>query len=291
MGLKLPFYIQIKDTGLNIVLEATKEDIKSTNLGKHSRYRFSLASSLKGNFKDYLYLLSLRWDEFNKWKGVLSPSLYLGYRLKDGLIYTSIQKGFRIPSFTELYYWSPANQGSQNLEPEECLNIEIGYKRQAQPSYGFSLFRRFGYDMIDWVRDEPNQPWQARNISFLKTDGFEFWLKFKDLRFSYSHLDTNYKTSANFSKYIANYLEHKFCLSWNLIWHGYESSFEISYQERPQRSGTFNVDLCIAKPFKLRNYNLKAFLKISNLTNSKQEEIEGVSLPGRWMFLGMEVNF
>jgi iron complex outermembrane receptor protein len=294
IGLNLPFGFDLEKVRLNLGIEISKQDIKSTNLGKHSRNKISgYIGVLSEYFKKFVFSLNLRMDDYSNSDRELNLGIYLGYNINsEKRIFLSLQRGFRIPSFTELYYSSPANKGNPDLSEEKYSNIEIGYLRKDKDnSYGFSLFRRFGSDIIDWVKNDLSSAWQAENISYLKTDGLETWLKIKGLKFSYSYLDTDYKTSANYSKYIANYMKHKFSLSKNFKFKNYFLSFGLSYQERHNRSGFFNLDLGIKKKIKFKNYKLTSFLNIDNLTNSNQEEIDGVSLPDRWIYAGFKLEF
>lgn len=293
-GLSLPLGIDLQKLRLNLGLEFAEQDIKSTNLGKHARYKssgfFSISNKAEGKI---IYNLSLRGDNYSSLNPEFNPGIYLGYKITpEERVFLSFQRGFRIPSFTELYYSDPAHKGNPNLYPEKYWNFEIGYfKENDNLSLGCSLFTRFGYDIIDWVKNEQDSPWQAENISYLKTEGLETWFKFKSIKFSYTYLDTDYKTLANYSKYLANYLEHKFSLFNDFKFRTYSLNCHFSYQERPKRSGYFNLDLNLKKEFKLKNYSFNLFLNVSNLTNSHQEEIDGVILPGRWISSGIEFKF
>jgi len=293
-GLKLPWELKIKETKLNLGLEYSYQDVKSTNLGNHSRDKLSLFGSVTGEYLEkFNYNLSLRIDNCSKYDLQISPGLFGGYNISsEEDIFFSIQRNYRLPSFTELYYSSPANVGNPDLLTEECLNLEIGYKKEkGKYSYGTSLFRRFGYDLIDWVKNSSNDAWRVENVSYSKTDGIETWLKWGGLKFSYSYLDSDYKSDAEFSKYIADYMKHKVSLSQSFRFKDIVLSLNASYQKRPPRSGFLNFDLYLQKNWLVKDYSIGLFLGASNLTNSGQVDIEGVALAGRWIYSGCEIAF
>ncbi len=293
-GFKLPWELEIKRTKLNLGLEYSYQDIRSTNLGSYTRDEVSLFCSVKGEyFEKFNYDLSLRIDDYSKYDLQISPGLFLGYSINNEEdIFLSIQRNYRLPSFTELYYSSPANVGNSDLLTEECFNFEVGYKKEKEEfSYGTSFFRRFGYDLIDWVKNSSNDAWRVENVSYSKTDGVEAWLKWGGLKFSYSYLDSDYKSGAEFSKYIADYMKHKVALSQSIRFKNIMLSFDASYQKRPVKSGFFNLDLYLRKNWLVKEHSMNLFLGASNLTNSKQEDIEGVALAGRWIYSGCEITF
>ncbi|MDP8234245.1 MAG: TonB-dependent receptor [Candidatus Saelkia tenebricola] len=294
MGFKLPFGVNIGRARLNLGAEYSYQDIKSTNLGNHSRDNIALFCSLAGPYLErFNYDLSLRVDDYSDYNPEISPGLFLGYSISNKEnIFLSVQRNYRVPSFTELYYLSPANVGNSDLMTEECLNFEVGYKKENKVcSYGVSVFKMFGYDLIDWVKDSVPDAWNANNVSYSKTDGLEVWFEWKGGKLTYGYLDKNYKSNAEFSKYIANYQEHEFVFSRSIDFKKVMLNFNASYQESPKRSGFFNIDLYLEKNWSIKDYSMDLFLGVSNLTNSNQADIEGVKLPGRWIYSGIEVAF
>ncbi len=288
---KIPISWEFKDSFWDFGLELSREDIKSTNLGKHLRTRFSGYICVTRLFEDkFLANISLRMDKYNTHKIEFSPGVYLQYDIcPDSSIYFLTQRSFRMPSFTELYYSSFANKGNPDLNSESGINFEVGFKNEDDKYlWGLSLFRMFGYNVIDWGRQSLNEPWQAGNISSLNTKGGELWLEYKNLKFAYSYLDGDYKSEYKFYKYVANYLRHNFNVRYGRELFNFDIFVDFSYRKPKMLDGFFDIDVVVTK--KLNAYSI-FFLRIDNLFNAKQEEIPGVTLTGRWLSLGMEFNF
>ncbi len=293
-GLKVPLDFKLGVFKINLGFEGVKEDIKSSSLDKHSRNRISFFSNIASPTDEKLFFnFSIRLDDYDKYQTQLSPGLYLGYKIneKDN-VFLSLQKGYRVPSFTELYYLSPANIGNSNLNVEDSVNIETGFKRKDEMcEYGVSVFKIYSYNMIDWAKNVSSDAWVAENISYISSSGIEAWCGFENFKFSYSFLDSDYKSDAVFNKYVANYIEHKFNLSREFKFKKFDFNITSSYQEKSKRSGFFNVDLHLKRDVKSKDALFTFFLGVNNLTNSNQVDIQGVALPGRWIYAGLGTEF
>ncbi len=96
----------------------------------------------------------------------LLPGLDIGYVLTpDMMIYTSTDRSFRFPTFTDLYYNLGGAKGSIDLQPEYSLNLELGMRTTRGPhALRASVFRRDGRELIDWVQWKPDSL-QAENLT------------------------------------------------------------------------------------------------------------------------------
>ena len=71
-------------------------------------------------------------------------------------LYASQGYAYRVPTFTDLYYQSPANRGNPDLRPEQSVSYEVGVKWLTRGILGqASVFHRNGSDLIDWTRGSP----------------------------------------------------------------------------------------------------------------------------------------
>lgn len=287
-------------------LEIGEEEITSTNLGDHSRLREALFMECEPKINDKLLAsFGIRVDHYDDWDWEISPSFGVGYFLTpEWKVRSSVARAFRVPTFTDLYYRSPANIGNQNLTPEECWSYEIGtdYMRDWY-NCGISIFRREGRDLIDWVRATTNDPWQARNVGKIDTDGVEIDIKIypkeknEDLPISlislgYSYLYSQKDESSLLSKYVMDYLKHQFTssVSFDLPF-GVEQMVRLSYEERINQRHYFLLDTKISKELKSKHYTTKVFINVTNLLNTSYDEVAGVPMPGRWAECGMRVEF
>ena len=105
---------------------------------------------------------------------LLLPSLSVE-RTMD-LISTSftLRRGSRLPSFTELYYASPANLGNPNLESPDMVEAEWNV---AGKNWTVSLWGRHHSDEIEWVSDDGRATFHAVNLEPFFSAGLEFRIR------------------------------------------------------------------------------------------------------------------
>lgn len=246
------------------------------------------------------------------------PGVDFGYSINKNLkIVSSANFSGRLPSFTELYYIGPTNLGNSNLSVEKAFTYETGIKYiSAIMMLQSTVFRRLGSNIIDWVKQNPNDLWQPQNITNVNATGFEIsgMLKLKDLdrkipsinniRFNYAYTQLD-KNSGNFiSKYALDYLIHNFNIS---IEHNIYKNIKASWQfQYRKRNGSYipydseqglwlapenykAIYLFNAKLF-YNNKKLNIFAEGNNLLNIKYQDIENVELPGIWIKAGISVK-
>ncbi len=281
--------------------EYTADKIKSNNLGDHSRTRkgifaeqkFSPAEDLTVIANAYAYDYSAIGWKF--W-----PGLDMAYNITKNLrVFGSIGKAFRIPTYTELYYSSPASQGNPDLKYEETLNYEAGINLdQSAYSLKASLFRKEGKNLIDWVRLNDSSPWTARNIAVLNTNGVEINLTLlpdrllndfpvNNISIGYTYLSSDKNTEQFESQYLLDYMRHQLLLEAdNSWWLGIKQTWEMRYENRVNFEDHFIVDTQLYRRFE----NFEIFVKATNLFNKSFSEISGVPLPGRWITTGIKFN-
>lgn len=266
-------------------LEYGREEIHSTNLGKHIRNHESvfldgtkdinLKFSLSGSF---------RIDNFDGFDTAYTGSLNFRYRIQEyNALSLSISRSMRIPTFTELYYNDPTTVGDPGLSDEKAANYQLGYdyKREGL-SFGAVLFFREEKDMIDWIKRAPANPkWQAQNITEAKVCGLESYFKYEvnkyvDLSSNYAYInkDVNdrgylYKYGQNYSRHLANIM-----VNFNLPFG--TQGLALTYKQKPSRSGWFLLNSHFSCNI---NKSAEIFLDITNMLDVKYEEITGIPQP------------
>lgn len=247
---------------------------------------------------------SRRWRFF--------PGLDLNYKFSSKWhAFATSSYGMRRPTFTDLYYEGPTNRGNPDLKPEESLSLESGIKFfDKNISARFSVFRRWGKNIIDWVRKSEQQQWQTMNLTELNTTGFSVQSQFdmknilkrniiRNIQISYSFADQEKYAGNYISHYALDYLKHKvnmrlnhsvipnMAMSWSLTWQDRAGSF-ILYE-----NGTFGSEKEY-EPFFIAdvrlNYhyrNMKIYLETSNLLDHKYYDIGNIRQPGLWLKSGI----
>ena len=280
---------------------------------------------LRRNFSSY-FEYSLLLEKFSLSTGVMAnwnsdlknkvnffPGIDLSYSLNKGFIlFTSVNKALRMPTFTDLFYEGPTNIGNPNLKPEESLTYEGGIKYIGKGIRGHvSTFKRKGTNIIDWVKFSDHEKWQSCNLTNINSLGFEMSFDilvneyfennpFKKIKISYSFVDLQKSSEVLISKYALDNLKHKFALNINhKIYSNLNAYWGITYQDREggfikYKNGEYGketeydpfwiIDLRIfwTKP------SYKIFIEASNILDVDYYDIGNVRPPGRWLRFGGE---
>jgi iron complex outermembrane receptor protein len=234
------------------------------------------------------------------WGWELWPGADLGVALGGGArLCVSADKSFRVPTYTELYYTSPANMGNPDLQPEEAWTYETGVEwRGGGHRAGLSVFRREGDNLIDWVRAAPTDPWQVRNRTRVRTDGLDAGWEWRAgagadpflrrLRAGWTWLDSDREAPGLASKYVLDHLRHQVALeAEHALGCGFSQSWRLVWEERLGGEDHFAADTRIRRPIA----NGELFLEATNLFNARFSEIGGIPTPGRWVMAGLKLDF
>lgn len=304
-GLNSGIDVPMRYGGFSFGLDTARDEIYSTNLGKHARLYEAGSVGFTPELPDKLSAdARARTDHYQKWGFQESYNLGLGYVVKEGLrIKGSFAHAFRLPSFTELYYSDSANKGNPDLEIEESDNFRAGVDYRLQDFY-FNLdgFLRRGHNLIDWTRTQETEAWTATNLGQVDFKGLEFssrvrpglnWKGFRltELIFSYNYTEANKKTTGFSSKYALDILRHKLILEGYCAILGLNLNWQVSYNQRYYGETYFVGDLYIGKKIITKNCTIEPFMKIDNFSNTKYTEISGVLQPGRWIKSGLKFEW
>lgn len=297
-GGNLQFDLPVKYGDFLFGTEIVREEINSTNLGKHSRLNEAFSLGFIPQLKNNLTLdCRIRFDHYQKWDGQESFNVALGYKIDERLSFkSSLSHSFRIPSFTELYYSDPGNIGNPNLEVEKSNNFRVGLDfKEKFLDLILEGFLRKGRNLIDWTSTEPDPTkriWQATNLGRVDFRGIDFIFRLKPknkylekLSFSYTYMEKDKKATGFFSKYALDILKHQFILSLKQQFLGLNLDWQLSYNERYYGETYFVGNLYISKKIR-KGFILEPFIKIDNFTDTQYSEIAGVLQPGRWIKIG-----
>lgn len=203
-------------------------------------------------------------------------------------VFGAISKGFRIPTFTDLYYTSPTEIGNPDLVPESAVSSELGYRFQNEKILAkISGFIRNTNNGIDWLKETPQSPWKAENVGEINLKGFETEFRhqlfpFLNYRLGYTYLDNQYKNE-ELSRYALQNLRHQFVAQLDVKFLKFFSNQLIyKYSERVNL-GSYNI---LDEQLNFRYKDLNFYVLINNLTNTKYVETNLVPMPGRWFHLG-----
>jgi outer membrane cobalamin receptor len=279
-------------------LESDGDSIESNNLGLHARNRGAgyLDMDLRPAKKRWNLSAGLRIEVFSGGsQTVLSPHLAGSFRLTDKLkLRASGGYGFRIPTYTDLYYSDPATNGNPNLKPESAWSGEGGadWAPSSRLSFSATGFYSREHDTIDYLRASPTSKWNAANLSGLHFSGVESsvtWVPAKRqiVQIAWTGLiGAQPPLHGLQSEYALNYPVNNFHATWTAML-GHNVTFvnvlQIAKPYQQQGNPPWN-----ASPYPVWDGSvthdsgrIRPYLRVGNLSNTGYQEINGVAMPGR----------
>ena len=303
----------------------TYNHIYSTNLGEalsrpHGRYTHAKARST-GN----LWLRHAKqWRRFDLAASAgisLTPygtsalwSLSGGYTPAPGLhLGIGAFQSMRLPTFTDLYYTSPAQINNLDLTPERAVTylFDAGYMKN---SWRLSLqtYYRAGRDIIDWVwREDMGDKWHSEQTSRLDTYGIELsggytvadgFLRRVTLSYGYITTDRN---SDIIAKGAMDYMRHKAALAvevhflrrMSLALTASVYDRNGSYTHYPVPGDPSLSEVRDYEPYFLLDGRLqwekgicRLYVDATNITDSRYCDLGGIPLPGAWGTAGVALT-
>ena len=288
---------------LGLGFDLSRVSLKSNNLGERKRTMLNMfveQQVILNNdkidftpglaityFSDVSTKLNYQNNFFNNL--FFYPGMDLGYRLNNNLkLYTNIGFTYRIPTYTDLFYSSPTTLGNENLKLEKALTKEIGLKYLKDDfNFNFSLYQRDASDIIDYVRNNEAEPWQASNIREINTSGFElnvgykFYLgsfRMQTINIGYSNIDDELlETDFAFSRYALNSLKNQITGTYTFeINEKIYSTVAYKNAERSDEEKYTVIDFRTS--YKLDKFTLSVIL--NNILDSEYSETNLVPMPG-----------
>lgn len=247
----------------------------------------------------------------------LFPGVDLGWQIHEELRwYATANRTLRLPTFTDLFYSDPENVGNPDLEPEKAITLETGFKSTWQSILlDVAIFRRWGTDMIDWVRSPGDDMWQARNHTELNTTGFEAgaliplgaqpenYAANRTLSVQYAYIHADLSSGELLSNYALDHLNHKldFTLTQPVTesggitatasWQDRVGSYMLFEDGEFTESREFEPYWMIDMKLFYKISPAKVFAEASNTLDTHYVDIANVPQPGRWIRSGVEVEF
>jgi len=237
----------------------------------------------------------------------LDAAYFVSPKLKS---FISVNRGMRLPTFTDLYYQGPDHISNPALKPEVVSEMETGLKYfHKNLIVSASVFYRIGTNLIDWVRSNPQDKWESKNLTDLHTKGISLSLVYsstekssgilRSIRVNYTYLKSDKINDNFFSLYALDYLQHHFNLFVNQkLFKNLSAGWNFSYQKR---NGTYfdsqkmaevaykNIFLLNAK-ITYRQPAFQVYIQATNLLNRPYHDIGSVTLPGLWVLGGVQFH-
>ncbi len=328
-NLNLQYTSQLGITSLGA--ELRNEGIMSTVLGekvKESNDRYTHSD----NRTNISYALehTLLLDKFTFTGGILAnyntylkedykfyPTISGSFRVSDNFkVYTSWNKATRMPTFTDLYYTTVTHIGNSNLKPEDSEAFDLGFKYNTPFIKAYITgYLMKGDNMIDWVKENPDDKWESRNLSKIDKKGVDMGATFffkelfpsidpsTKLELGYSRLYQEHNSGELISNYALNYLRDKFTAQlnhpiynnisavWNFRWQkriGTYIEYENLKPTTRQPYPSFSV-LDLQINWKLKDFAVTA--TVNNIFDRKYFDLGNVPQAGFWLMAGISYTF
>ncbi len=299
---------------LGIGFDLSKVSLSSNNLGDRNRTMLNIFIEQKIQFQNekidltpgiaitYFSDVSTRLKYQNNFFNNLFfyPGMDLGYRINQNLtLYSNIGYTYRIPTYTDLFYSSPTTLGNENLKLEKALTSELGIKyRKENFNLNMSLYRRDASDIIDYVRNNETDPWQASNIREIRTNGFELNMGYKfylaaflkhRINIGFSNInDDILETNFAFSRYALNSLKNQVTATY-MFEVNEKISSTLAYKNAERTDEEKYTVIDFTTTYKLEKFTLSIIL--NNILDTEYSETNLVPMPGFNTLAGIKYSF
>ena len=302
------------------------ENILSTNLGRNLRpegsfyswsdNRTTVSFSLEHN------VLLKQWTVSAGLMASMTSSIDHRFRFYPGIdvayrpssrwkLFLSYNKGFRLPTFTELYYKSPTHEGNRNLKPEHNHSVSLGFQHwRSGAEVSAKAFYHHGTHMIDWVMYSPDDIFHTASfdldnvgaqvqgkLDFPEMFGRDTWLRSLSMGYTFIHQTKHDAEGVVKSNMAMEYLRHKVVAS---LSHRIYSRLSMSWNFRWQeRVGSYVSEgkLVPYDPYAMIDAKLQweapcyqLFVQATNITNHRYYDLGSVPQPGIWVMAGARLR-
>jgi len=263
-----------------------REEIESTNLGNH--FRASSALSASGFFlpsENLSVNANCGVEIYDVYNGAgILPSLAAEYVI-NGSVKASAAYSYsiRYPSYTDLYYSGPLNEGNPDLNPEKSHEASAGAKVQAgKAEISAGIFYKNSSDLIDWAENTGGvKTWKTENIASVETKGATLDLKlpldFMVIEASYTFSDS-FVSETYISKY-EQYMRNKAVLCADFEMFSFRIKAKYLFKNYASRSDCYSgMDILLSREvFK----GAELTFRCNDIFDSKFEEVPEIPAPGR----------
>ena len=252
------------------------------------------------------------------------PGIDIAYRpVSQWKVFLSYNKGFRSPSFTELYYKSATHEGNKGLKPEISQSIQMGTTYSSKGVQGtLRGFYHRGQEMIDWVMYSPQDTYHSTSfdldnmgvqadirLNFSDLMHKNTWFRTLQMGYTFIHQERHDEQVVFKSNYALEYLRHKFTanLSHRIV-SRLAATWELRWQDRMGSYLIYENDATTGRPAptgKLQSYhpyatldlkmqwtekNYEVYVKGSNLTNHTYYDLGNIPQPGICIMAGARLK-
>lgn len=304
IGLEANWVIPFENSTTGIGVDLNSVSLNSNNLGE--RERFVSTMFLEHHMEFFNDRLSItpgvQLNNYSDFGFNTLPGVDLGYHLNQSwTVYGNVGYTYRVPSYTDMYYSDPVNEGNPDLKPEYAWNYEVGIKNRRNNVFTteVGLFIRDGKNMIDWVRASDTDPWKPVNLLGLRMSGVDMQSTislhsflpalFDLLSIKYTYIDAQVSDYESLlSRYALENLKHQLRVGLQLKYgNNITHTITMGYYDRVNLEDYMVCDTRLA--FRVPKFSV--FVDVTNVFDETYQETNLVVMPGRWAKAGIAYSF
>jgi len=305
--------------------------IYSTNLGEKMAHARGSYVCAKARHSGNIYLHHTKqWERFDVAGSAgasLTPygtsalwSLSAGYVPIEGMhIEAGASQSMRLPTFTDLYYTSPAQINNLDLVPEKAITFRLGADyRKGRWHASALVYYRAGRDIIDWVWHGEEDPvaewrgkWHSEQTSALDTYGIELACGYtadegilRHATLSYACITTD-RSSDVIAKSAIDFMRHKAVLSAGIRFlrrlsltltgsvydrNGSYTAYPVAGDPSVTRTRTFEPYFLLDGRLSWEKGICRLYVDAANITDTRYCDLGGIPLPGTWITGGAVIT-
>ena len=246
------------------------------------------------------------------------PGVDLSWRpQREWKLFASWNMALRMPTFTDLYYKSPTQEGNVGLKPEETQAFSVGGKyRRRGLNMEVTGFYHKGKNMIDWVMYKADDVYHSANfkldnygvetnaaLMFREWFGETFLLDRLSLGYTYIYQKRHDAVEIYKSNYALEYLRHKLVATLDhRIWRQLTATWAFRWQDRMgsyiKYASVNDVGTLVDyEPYTLLDLRLqwtapryRIYLEGNNLTNHTYYDLGNIPQPGFCFKVGASIR-
>ena len=233
-----------------------------------------------------------------------SPSFYPGvdvaWRPASGWrLMLGYNRGYRLPTFTELFYQSPTHEGNKDLTMETSDNVSLSalYRTllsercDLRGSFSARTFYHRGHDLIDWVMWAPGDAFHSASFALdnvgVQADAGLSGRRFKvQASYTFLHQIRHDDVAVWRSNYAMEYLRHKLVVTgdWT-FWRCMGVNASVRYHDRV---GPYTPYATLDLKLRWADPRYEVWVQGNNVTDTHYTDIGGVPQPGIWVTAGVK---
>lgn len=296
VGYEVNAVIKSKAGSTGLGIDANHLSLSSNNLGDRERSVLTMFTEHRFEAGRFDITPGVQYNYYTDFGSNIFPGVDAGFLLNRHVkAYGNFGYTYRVPTYTDLYYTDPVNEGNPDLKPEYAFSYEAGVKfielhwLSGQASY----FKRQGKRIIDWTKEAETDPWRPDNLIGVNMNGWDINFTIRPARqvalinkldLAYTKINADKVDDGSFSRYALENLRHQVIASLVL---NYGAQIKHTVHYRFCDRVTMDDYSLVDSRLSWQGKQWGAFVDVTNIFDVTYRETNLVTMPGRWFKTGI----